>query len=127
MMRRVESPRKIGATKRPKTTMGVYCDTRDALAALAVEWDTTMQEVTRYLADVGQAGFVNPPAPDAPVLIDWRPDAPPESIEAEAMVLIDAIVLQHVTAQEARARISTLIRQAGCEARASRVEGESRE
>ncbi len=121
MDHRIEPPRKIGETKRPKTTMGVYRDTRDVLVALAIRWGTTLQEATRYLVDIGNAGLVGPPAPDVPVAIDYRPDVPPESIEAQAVALVDAIVLQRVTAQEARVQISTLIRQAGCEARASWV------
>jgi len=108
-MTQIAPPRKVGEPQRKKTTMGVYVETKAKLGGLAKRWNTTLQEATRYLADVGQAGLVEP--------------GPQDDIEDQAVGLVNAIFAQRLDKQEARLRIVSLIRRAGNEARASWVEG----
>jgi len=123
-LERIEPPLRSGQRRTKKTTVGIYEHTRNAVRDLAEDWSTSMTEVLRYLVDLARAGYVTVPARPVPVVVDYAVDDPPESIEAEAVKLIDAVILQHVTAQEARVMVTELIRLAGCEARASWVQGD---
>ena len=110
-MTQIDPPRKVGEPQRKKTTMGVYVETKAKLGGLAKRWGTTLQEATRYLADAGQAGLIEP---------GLIPDG---VLEARAIQFVDDVIDARLTEQAAKDLIVRLVRRAGNEARASWVEG----
>lgn len=123
---RIDPPRQTGTRKHPTTTMGIPVITREAFDELAERWSCSRFEAMRYISDVAIAGYVDPPSPVEPVVINSTLPAMPESIEGQAVKFIRAI-LPPLTREEAEERIVEIVRLAGCEARAGRVEGDGHE